>query len=65
MITIKYVDTIDEIKGFTIYNGAYNIIINSHLGASEKTKAYLLELSNIESGKYNNMLKQYNKEMIL
>jgi len=64
VITVKYVDTIDEIKGFTVYNGTYSIIINSNLSASEKTKAYLVELSNIESGKYGNKLNHYKEKVI-
>ena len=65
MITVKYVETIDELKGFTIYDGDYNIIINSNLSVSEKTKAYLREVGNIENGKYLEKLKQYNKELVV
>lgn len=63
MITVKYVEMIKEVKGFTIYDGDYNIIINSHLSIPEKTQAYLIELSNIENGKYGEKLKFYNKEL--
>lgn len=65
MITIKYVETVDVLKGFTIYDGDYNIIINSHLDASERTKAYLTEIDNIESGKYSAKINQYNKGLVM
>jgi hypothetical protein len=65
MITVEYVDTVDTLKGFTIYNGDFNIFINSHLNATEKTEAYLKEIKNIENGKYNDKLKQYNRELIV
>lgn len=65
MITVKYVEIIDTLDGFTIYDGDYNIIINSHLSASERTKVYLREVANIESGKYSAKLKQYDKELVV
>jgi hypothetical protein len=64
MVTVEYIETIDALKGFTVYNGDYTILINSKLDVSEKSKIYLRELSNIESGKYSEKLKQYNRELI-
>jgi hypothetical protein len=64
MITVEYVETIDTLKGFTIYDGDYHIFINTFLGTLEKTEAYLTELSNIESGKYAVKLKKY-RELIV
>jgi hypothetical protein len=65
MITVQYVETIDALRGFTIYDGDYNIIINSHLNTPERTETYLKELKNIENGKYKEKLKCYNKELAL
>lgn len=62
MITVKYIETLDALKGFTIYNGDYNIFINEGLNTSERTHTYLTELHNIESGKYEKKIMLYNKE---
>jgi hypothetical protein len=64
MITVEYFDTIKTLKGFTIFDGDYHIFINSCLNAQEKTEAYLTELSNIESGKYEAKLKQYRELVV-
>jgi len=65
MITVKYVDMIEQIKGFTVFDGDYAIIINSNLNVSDRTSAYSTELKNIEEGVYQTKLRQYNKELIV
>jgi hypothetical protein len=65
MITVKYVDMMEQIKGFTVFDGDYAIIINANLNVSDKTSAYATELKNIEEGVYRAKLLQYVKELIL
>lgn len=65
VITVKNYDMIEEVKGFTIYNGDYNIIINSHLSATERTEVYQNELANINNGKYKAKLSQYKQKEVV
>ena len=64
MITVKYVDTIAELKGFTIYDGDFHIMINACLSDAEKVQIYLKELYNIESGRYQEKLDSV-KELVV
>lgn len=59
MIAVKIIELVDTLRGFTIYNGDYNIFIGTHLDESERTKAYLTELNNIERGLYADKLEKY------
>jgi hypothetical protein len=64
MITVEYVEMVNVLKGFTIFDGDFHIIINSALNANDKTAVYLREVENIEGGTYSKKLERY-REMVI